>query len=157
MLKYLYQKEVFREIPTEVSLGISISGCKIHCSDCNQKELWEDRGTPLTIECVERLLQAHKGVTCLLLLGGEHDIDYLTFIFQHFHNRIKTAWYCGLDKIPNGHLGIVSYLDYLKLGHYDNNLGGLTSPTTNQQLYKIEHRGDGTYWENNITFLLQSK
>lgn len=29
-------------------------------------------------------------------------------------------------------------LDYLKLGHYDERLGGLDSPTTNQRFFRIE-------------------
>jgi anaerobic ribonucleoside-triphosphate reductase activating protein len=157
MLKYLYQKEIFSEIPSEITLGISISGCTIHCPECNQKELWEDVGTPLTLERLEVLLQEHRGITCLLLLGGEHDIDTLTELFMYAHKRVKTAWYCGLDMLPKDKHGIVQYLDYLKLGHYDQELGGLDSPTTNQRLYQIEHQGDGNYWRCDITWELQKQ
>ena len=153
MLKYIYCKEIFKEIPNEITLGISISGCQIHCSGCNQKELWEDKGTPLTPERLEVLLQEHKGITCLLLLGGESDIDALTELFIYAHNRVKTAWYCGLDKLPKQYQGIIQYLDFLKLGHFDAKLGGLDSPTTNQHFYKIEHQGDGSYWQTDITHL----
>ena len=155
MLKYLYCKEVFREIPGEITLGLSISGCTIRCPACNQRELWEDKGTPLTQQCLEHLLKEHQGITCLLLLGGEHDIDALTELFMYAHKRVKTAWYCGLDALPKNHLGIIGHLDYLKLGHYDPDLGGLDSPTTNQHLYHIEHHGDGSYSQSDITHLLQ--
>lgn len=151
MLKYLYSKEVFREIPEEITLGISISGCKIHCPECHSKELWEDKGTILDLQQVDILLQQHKGITCICLFGGEHDIDSLIEIFMYLHKKIKTAWYCGLDNIPKDKMGITQYLDYLKLGHYDHKLGGLDSPTTNQRLYKLKHLGNGTYWETNIT------
>ena len=151
MLKYLYTKEVFREIPSEITLGVSISGCQIHCKGCNQRELWEDKGTPLTREEIDCLLKQHKGVTCLLLMGGEHDIDTLIELFQYVHKKIKTAWYCGLDMIPKDKRGIIQYLDYCKLGHYDQELGGLDSPTTNQRMYKFEHQGDGNYYETDIT------
>lgn len=157
MLKYLYIKEVFREIPGEISLGLSISGCQIRCHGCHSRELWEDKGTPLTKECLEELLEEHKGITCLLLLGGEHDMDSLTELFMYAHKRIKTAWYCGFDYIPTNKRGIIQYLDFLKLGHYDQELGGLSSPTTNQRLYKIEHQGDGNYWKTDITHLLQKQ
>ena len=50
MLKYLYTKEVFLEVPSEISLGVSITGCTIHCYGCHSRELWEDKGNPLTIE-----------------------------------------------------------------------------------------------------------
>lgn len=151
MLKYLYCKEVFSEIPSEISLGISISGCTIRCPACHSRELWEDKGTPLTPQCLELLLRQHQGITCLCLFGGEHDIDSLTELFMYAHRKVKTAWYCGLDNIPKDKQGIVQYLDFLKLGHYDHELGGLDSPTTNQRLYRIEHQGDGSYWQTDIT------
>lgn len=156
MLKYKYASVVFSEIPEEVTLAVSITGCQIHCKGCHSRELWEDTGTPLTTLELDRLLDEHRGVSCLLLLGGEHDIDELTFLFQHGFKRIKTAWYCGLDFIPDGKQGITSFLDYIKLGHYDEELGGLDSPTTNQRLYAISHEGTDNHWKD-ITFKLQKK
>lgn len=153
MLKYLFCKEIFREIPGEISLGLSISGCQIHCVGCNQRELWEDKGTPLDVETLCGLLNQHNGITCLLLLGGEHNIDALTELFMYAHKRVKTAWYCGLDMIPNDKTKIMQYIDFLKLGHYDARFGGLDSPTTNQRLYRLEHQGNGNYWETDITSL----
>ena len=160
MLKYLYNKVVFQEIPNEVSLGLSISGCTIHCQGCNQRELWEDKGINLTIGEINRLLIEQKGVTCLLLLGGERDIDALTEIFQYFHQKIKTAWYCGLDMVPKDKLGILQYLDFCKLGHFDSELGGLASSTTNQRLFQYNRMFSevtpplGVGWRD-ITFKLQ--
>lgn len=152
MLKYLYCKEIFAEVPSEITLGVSISGCQIRCQGCHSRELWEDKGILLTMEELQNLLDKHKGITTLLLLGGEHDIDTLTELFQYAYKKVKTAWYCGLDMIPKDKLGIMQYLDYLKLGHYDHELGGLNSPTTNQRFYQIEHQGDGSYYEHDITF-----
>ena len=152
MLKYLYCKEIFAEVPSEIPLGVSISGCQIRCQGCHSRELWEDKGTLLTMEELQNLLDKHKGITTLLLLGGEHDIDTLIELFQYAYKKVKTAWYCGLDMIPKDKLGIMQYLDYLKLGHYDHELGGLNSPTTNQRFYQIEHQGDGSYYEHDITF-----
>lgn len=157
MLKYLYYKEIFSEIPGEITLGISISGCQIHCKGCHSRELWEDKGTPLTIEGLDTLLKMHKGITCLCLLGGEADIDALTELFMYAHRKVKTAWYCGLDMIPKDKMGVIQYLDFLKLGHYDQELGGLASPTTNQRFYKIEHQANGDYWLSDITFKFQKQ
>lgn len=158
MLKYIYCKEIFREIPGEISLGLSISGCHIHCVGCNQRELWEDKGTPLDVETLCGLLNQHNGITCLLLLGGEHDIDALTELFMYAHKRVKTAWYCGLDRIPKDKIGILEHLDYCKLGHFDIELGGLDSPITNQRLYQYsKYFSDytiGKSWRD-ITKLMQ--
>lgn len=157
MLKYLYCKEIFAEVPSEITLGVSISGCQIRCLGCHSRELWEDKGILLTMEELQNLLDKHKGITTLLLLGGEHDIDTLTELFQYAYKKVKTAWYCGLDMIPKDKLGIMQYLDYLKLGHYDHELGGLDSSTTNQRFYQIEHQGDGSYYEHDITFKFQKQ
>lgn len=154
MLKYLYSKIVFSEIPDEITLAIAISGCQIHCNGCHSPELWEDKGIDLTLDELDRLIKKNDGITCLLLMGGERDIDYLTFLFGNLWRRIKTAWYCGLDKIPDDKVEILDYLDYVKLGHYDKNLGGLASPTTNQRLYKIELSPEGTHLKD-ITKELQ--
>ena len=151
MLKYLYYKEVFAEVPGEISLGISISGCTIHCRGCHSRELWEDKGTPLTNEELLRLIKKHKGITCVCLLGGEHDIDALISLFRDAQLLVKTAWYCGLDFIPKENMGITEYLDFLKIGHYDYELGGLSSPTTNQRFFQIEHFPNGEYMRVDIT------
>ena len=152
MLKYLYTSEIFREVPGEITLGISISGCRIRCVGCHSRDLWEDKGTPLTQECLEHLLKEHQGITCVCLFGGEHDIDSLIELFMYAHKRVKTAWYCGLDRIPDNKKGILQYLDYLKLGHYDQELGGLDSLTTNQKLYLVNN---GKL--EDITFKLQNE
>ena len=50
MMKYVDVKEVFAEIPDEITLAISISGCPIHCPGCHRQYLWADVGEPLTAE-----------------------------------------------------------------------------------------------------------
>lgn len=162
MLKYLYTKELFQEVPGEITLGISITGCQLKCPGCHSRDLWEDKGTPLEMAEFQRLLNQHKGITCVCLLGGEHDIDVLTELFMYAHQRIKTAWYCGLDRIPKDKTGILDYLDFIKLGHFDMELGGLDSPTTNQHLYHFSHLYPdyieelGAGWRD-ITYKLQKK
>lgn len=157
MLKYLYCKEIFREVPGEISLGISISGCAIHCIGCHSRELWEDKGTPLDTEELQRLLDKHKGITCVCLLGGEADMDTLTELLMYAHKRVKTAWYCGLDMLPKERQGMLQYLDFCKLGHYDHELEGLDSPTTNQRFYKVEHYPNGDFMTIDITYKFYNK
>lgn len=159
MLKYLYSKVVFSEIPSEVSLGISISGCQIHCQGCHSRDLWEDKGKQLTRVGLQSLIEENKGITCLLLLGGEHDIDTLTNLFYFVsvnYPKIKTAWYCGLDMIPKDKEEILDYLDFVKIGHFDLNLGGLDNKETNQKLYAIKHTIKGNEFTD-ITYKLQKK
>ena len=156
MLKYLYVKEIFKEVPGEITLGISISGCKIRCKGCHSPELWKDGGMELTAKELGNLINAHKGITAVCFFGGEHDLDTLEKLIEYVHHygNLKTAWYSGLDSIPEECMDMMDYLDYIKIGRYIKELGGLDSPTTNQRLYKIEHL-DGEYKETDITHLLQ--
>lgn len=160
MLKYLYSKQVFREIPDEFSYAVEFSGCTLHCKGCHSRELWEDKGIPFAKENIDIILKENKGITCLLLMGGEHAIGELIELFMYAHRKIKTAWYCGLDMIPKDKLGILDYLDFCKLGHYDMELGGLDCPTTNQRLYQFSpYFSDctilGAGWRD-ITYKLQN-
>ena len=89
-------------------------------------------------------------------MGGEHDIDGLIELFKYAHERnLKTAWYSGLDVVNRGDVRIYKHLDYIKLGHYDMELGGLKSPTTNQRLYKLSYSDE--LKKEDITFKLQKK
>lgn len=84
-------------------------------------------------------------------------MDSLIELFQYAHERVKTAWYCGLDMVPKDKLDIIQYLDYLKVGHYDQDLGALDSFTTNQRFYKIKHLGDDICCEEDSTYLFNNK
>ena len=78
-------------------------------------------------------------------------------LFQYAYKRVKTAWYCGLDMIPKDKMGILQYLDFVKIGHYDSELGGLDSPTTNQEFYEVTHYPNGEWSINNITYKFQKQ
>ena len=69
-MKYLYCKEVFSEVPGEITLALSISNCQIKCKGCNQKELWEDIGSILDSSVLKTLLRRHRGITCVLFMGS---------------------------------------------------------------------------------------
>ena len=149
-MKYLYCKEVFSEVPGEITLALSISNCQIKCKGCNQKELWEDIGSILDSSVLKTLLRRHRGITCVLFMGsGNKEYQVLNNLAMEAHkNGLKVAVYLGEDNIPE-ELD-KSYFDYIKIGHWDTSKGGLDSPTTNQKMYFLEHQGDGTYLETCI-------
>lgn len=149
-MKYLYCKEVFSEVPGEITLALSISNCQIKCKGCNQKELWEDIGSILDSSVLKTLLQRHRGITCVLFMGsGNKEYQVLNSLAMEAHkNGLKVAVYLGEDNIPE-ELD-KSYFDYIKIGHWDTSKGGLDSPTTNQKMYFLEHQEDGTYLETCI-------
>ena len=56
MIKYYNSMVVFEEIPNEITLAINITNCPCHCKGCHSKFLWEDIGTELTFEELDRLI-----------------------------------------------------------------------------------------------------
>lgn len=153
MLKYLYAKEVFKEVPDEITLAIAISNCQIKCHGCNQKELWEDKGTTLDVYGLNKLINTHHGITCVCFMGsGNKEYAELNKLAKEVRSKgLKVAVYLGEDSIPT-ELNL-KYYDFIKIGHWDLDKGGLNSPTTNQTMYHIKYLSDGTYWETNINHL----
>lgn len=146
MLKYLDTKVTFSEVPDEITLCISISGCKIHCKGCHSPELSKDEGTPLTEKALDELIEANKGITCVALLGGDsHPIRVYNLCAYIRHKGLKSCWYSGKSKLPK-QLDYEAF-DFVKFGPYKEALGPLSSPTTNQVFLQVER------WEGKITSL----
>ena len=146
MLKYVDTKEVFAEIPDEITLAISISGCPIRCKGCHSKYLWDDVGEPLSVSSLSAMLVDHSGISCVCFMGGDQSPQEINTLARWVKENtdVRTAWYSGADEIsPAIELGC---LDYLKTGHYSEKSGPLNSPTTNQILWHIEHKES----ENNL-------
>ena len=148
-MKYTTTQITFREVPDEISLCINISNCPIHCPDCHSKELWEDIGIDLTPEELQRLIQENNGISCVCFMGGDNELNQAqelgNFIKQEFP-QLKTAWYSGrknldvffVDCITNN-IPIQKFVDgfdYIKVGPYRKEYGGLDNPNTNQKLYQ---------------------
>lgn len=141
MLKYIDNKVTFSEVPNEITLCISISGCQIHCKDCHSKYLWEDKGTNLTINELDRLILNNNGITCVCIMGGNQDNKSLNTLFSHImikYPNIKKCWYSGEDLILSFNKVSLLLLDYVKVGSYIDELGGLDNKNTNQRFYKID-------------------
>lgn len=132
---------VFQEIPGEVTLALNLSGCPNRCPGCHSPHLREDIGEVLDDALMAELLGRYgTSVTCVCFMGGDGDpaeVARLSALARTSTNgRLKTGWYSGKQKLPAG-FDIASF-DYIKLGPYITELGGLDSSTTNQRFYKIE-------------------
>ncbi len=142
-LKYTHYNIVFQEVPNETTLVFNISGCPYKCEDCHSTYLWEYKGKFL-LENINEILSNYKNfITCVCFMGGDQnslELYNLLRICQEF--ELKTCLYTGkdfnsLEEIYA--LPYFNYLNFIKTGHYDKNLGGLNNPTTNQRFYKIEY------------------
>lgn len=126
---------VLQEVPDEISLALSISGCNLGCNGCHSSETWDKfYGSELTDNVLCNLLTKHKHISCVLIYDGLHDVDRLIELLAIVKSfNLKTAMYTGLEHLEPD---VLAMLDYYKLGKYNKNLGGLSSPITNQKLYK---------------------
>lgn len=136
-MKYYNSVIGFLEIPDEVTLCINISNCPIHCEECHSKWLWKDVGQELNINTLQDLINKNKGVSCVCFMGGDNDPCKINEFAKFIKNSIKVAWYSGLNEIPSC-IDIKNF-DYIKIGPYIKELGGLDSTNTNQKIYRVNN------------------
>ena len=147
MLKYVDVDVTFQEVPDETTLCINISNCPCHCEGCHSPYLAEDIGKPLHEMTLQSLLILNKGVTCVAFMGGDSEpewINRLAYWVKHMSPMVKreeatlkVAWYSGRQELSDKIN--LKYFDFIKLGPYSQNRGGLDKPTTNQVFYRVEH------------------
>ena len=140
-MKYVDTLVSFQEIPDEISLCINISNCPNNCPGCHSAYLKDDIGTPLTYTELMRILKDIRGITCVCFMGGDKEPWEIQRLAQFVKEKgLKVAWYSGKQEL---HEDIrLANFDYVKLGPYIEELGPLTSRTTNQVMYKIDHLAD---------------
>lgn len=102
--------------------------------------LWDDVGEELTTEELKRLIDKNKGITTVCFMGGDREPREISKLASEIsnnpnYNHLKCAWYSGQDEISSEI--DLNFFRYIKIGHYDEQLGGLNKKTTNQKLYKV--------------------
>ncbi len=142
MLKYDSYDIVLQEIPDEISLCFTITGCSLACDGCHSEHLWNpENGKILTPDFFRNLLIRYKNtITCVLFMGGEWNPSELHVLIdiarKHF---LKTALYTGLHKkqMRRKYPELLHILDFIKTGKWIPQLGGLDSKNTNQVLVNL--------------------
>ena len=155
MLKYADYDVVFQELPNEVTLAINISNCPNRCVGCHSAYLMDDVGNPLTEQALEELLHKYgKTITCVCFMGGDREPHAVAQLAHWVKTQaaftLKVGWYSGKQALPEAFDS--EWFDYVKLGPYVPELGGLNHTTTNQRLYKITETGTleditACFWE----------
>jgi anaerobic ribonucleoside-triphosphate reductase activating protein len=97
----------------------------------------------------------NHGITCVGFMGGAQDVYHLLNLAICVRNKfpdIKIGWYTGQSEIPEIISENLEYFDYIKIGPYIKDKGGLDNPNTNQIMYKVNHLPDGNSKLENITY-----
>ncbi len=147
-MNYISHEIVFQEVPGEISLAISITGCPIKCKGCHSKFLWDKyNGNELNDSIFIKLLEKYsRYVSCILFYGGEwEELRLIELIKTSKAYGLKTCLYTGLNTVS---LNIKSHLNYLKTGPFIENRGPLTNKNTNQKFFNLDTNRDITshFW-----------
>ena len=124
------------DVPNEISLAFAIAGCKLGCRGCFWQELQNTPSYELNDKLFsEKLTKYQNFISCVLFYGGEwlseELIDKLKIAHAH---GLKTCLYTGRQIIATE---IYQHLNFIKTGAYREDLGGLTSLTTNQRFTNL--------------------
>ncbi|WP_103071657.1 anaerobic ribonucleoside-triphosphate reductase activating protein [Aquimarina sediminis] len=130
-------KVVFQEVPGEISLCFSISGCTLRCKGCHSPFLWKkNSGSLLTLPLFESILKQYADLaTCVLFMGGEWHKEELVALLKLSKKRnYKTCLYTGEDHVSRE---LITHLTWVKTGKWDQSLGGLENEKTNQKFIEV--------------------
>lgn len=129
---------VFQEVPGEISLCFYITGCSLGCKGCHSPFLWnKNKGEALNEQLFVSLLNKYQSIaSCVLFMGGEwHPGTLIEYLKTAQSKGFKTCLYTGQDWIPKS---IANKLDYVKLGPWIEENGGLDQVTTNQKFIDLK-------------------
>lgn len=157
---YFNDKETsigFLEIPEEIAFNIVLLGCPNNCPKCHSQHnfIITHKSKKLKKDILLNLIKKNiNKITCVNFMGGDWDLRELYInlcLIKNNFPSLKLSLYTGADNFTD--YNILEYLDYIKIGHYDDKLGGLNKKTTNQKLYK---KNKNNTWED-ITYKFQRK
>ena len=146
MLKFDGYQIVFQEVPDEISLVFNVTNCPYKCVGCHSEYLWDDTGTPLKDAIMGIIAEHYDEISCVCFMGGDHELSELVSTIldiRFMWPDLKICLYTGNDN-PNRIL--YRLVDYIKIGHFDKERGGLSSEGTNQRMIKIDLK------ESDITY-----
>ena len=135
-MNFSYPQIVLSEVPGEISLALSISGCPLRCKGCHSTETYDLKfGEKLNEHKLDKMIVDH--ISCVLFYGGEWNPSELIHFLKYVKmNGLKTCLYTGYE-LEFIHIDILKNLDFIKVGSYDKELGGLGSTTTNQRIISL--------------------
>ncbi len=139
MIRYWNYDIVFAEFPNETTLALNITGCPNRCPGCHSPHLQTDCGQVLDEAELRGLLDRYGvAITCVGFMGGDAapaEVERLAAFVRDERPRLRIGWYSGRSELPAEIRP--ERFDYIKLGAWVEARGPLTSPTTNQRLYRV--------------------
>ena len=70
-MNYSHPFVTVQDVPDEIALAISISGCPLRCKGCHSAFTRDPNyGSKLDYESLTKLLNKHKLISCVCFYGG---------------------------------------------------------------------------------------
>lgn len=152
MIHYSGVDVVFQEVPDEISLSFTVTGCPWDCKGCHWRELNEipiEQFPKLTLDNLLKEWDKYSDLaTNILFFGGDWELNYLERLireFQHTRSSPKFSLYSGQK--PDKILGEANFAlwNYIKAGPYISKRGNLRDRNTNQVMIDVKNDRDITY------------
>lgn len=124
---------VMQELPGQVALLFTITGCSLACRGCHSADIWPaHRGLDLTDKSFLSWLDRYQGlISSVVFFGGEWQPELLLNKLKLARQRrLLTCLYTGLPEVP---VELKAYLDFEKTGGWQKERGGLAEKNTNQK------------------------
>ena len=137
-MRYSDIQVVLQEVPGEVSICFTITGCTLNCIGCHSPYLWKKgSGEILTEDIFVEVLNKYQGfASCVLFMGGEwHEKALASFLDIAQKMGYSTCLYTGLEDVS---LMLKDRLTWLKVGQWKQDCGGLTNRNTNQKFIEVK-------------------
>lgn len=145
LVPVVYTGITLNEVPDKVAFFIELGSCTQRCKGCHSKELWEEVKEPTSLDALLKEAEEviDKGANAIVLMGGTCNglnIKELSTILQALSDIAPTCLYSGSDNQKlNRFFAENTNITWIKTGSYKEELGGLSSPTTNQRFYRKEY------------------
>lgn len=139
---YNYSSCTSQEFPAVSHISFAVAGCPNNCKNCFWEEMKKNGSALILSYYTYRLIleDAKTFSKMVVFLGGEWNKEYLISLLQIARNEygLMTCLYTGLvEDYTKLDKRLLEHLDYVKTGHYDENLGPLKSEKTNQRMIRV--------------------
>lgn len=130
------------EVPDKIAFFIELGECTQGCHGCHSEHLrcHVEHKTPLSVLVEEADKAIDKGANAIVLMGGTTNglsLEDLRTIIDALAEIAPVCLYSGSDdEYINSAIASMSNLTWMKTGSYQEDKGGLASPTTNQRFYR---------------------
>lgn len=138
----------FNEVPDKMAVYLELGDCKQNCKGCHSPELQSPDVHYQDSDFIRNWVvdQIDSGANAIVVLGGTTSrnlpTEDLIVFLQDLARIAPVCLYSGRDdEISDKTIAYAGGCSWLKTGSYQEKLGGLDSPITNQKFYYISDVG----------------